>query len=91
MEAEVLTTKASANRSERWIDRSTQIATTVDNTADKVTDSIFNIYQPRIALKEQQILAIQQNDANGVLNSSQRANVKQLDLSVSTFRFNFDI
>jgi hypothetical protein len=75
----------SLNGSHRWIDRSTQIATNIDDTSNKVTDSIANIYQQRIALKEQQIQAIQQNDADGVLNNRQRNNVKQLEDDIKAY------
>jgi len=75
----------SLNGSHRWIDRSTQITATVDSNANKTTDSIANIYQQRIALKEQQIQAIQQNDNDGVLSRRQQNNVKKLEEDVKAY------
>jgi hypothetical protein len=75
----------SLNGSHRWIDRSTQITAAVDSNVNKTTDSIANTYQQRIALKEQQIQAIQQNDNDGVLSRRQQANVKKLEEDVKVY------
>lgn len=75
----------SLNGSHRWIDRSTQITAAVDSNTNKTTDSIANTYQQRIALKEQQIQAIQQNDNDGVLSRRQQSNVKKLEEDVKAY------
>jgi hypothetical protein len=75
----------SLNGSHRWIDRSTQITTNIDSTNNKITDSISNIYQQRIVLKEQQIQAIQTNDEDGVLSKRQQNNIKKLENDVKTY------
>lgn len=75
----------SLNGSHRWIDRSVQITANVESITNKVADSISNIYQQRITLKEQQIQAIQANDEDGVLNKRQQNNVKKLEEDVKAY------
>ena len=75
----------SLNGSHRWIDRSTQITANIDSTTNQKAESITATYQQRIELKEQQIQAIQTNDADGVLNNRQRNTIKQLEADVKSY------
>jgi hypothetical protein len=75
----------SLNGAHRLIDTSEVIESKLDTTVSNVSDSISNIYQQRIALKEQQIQAINTNDEDGVLSKRQLNIIKALEADVKTY------
>jgi len=75
----------SLNGAHRLIDTSETSEQVVEVSQTKMADSISAIYQQRIALKEQQIQAIQQNDDDGVLSGRQRATIKSLETDIKNY------
>jgi len=80
----------SLNGAHRLIDTSEIIETKLDTTVSNVSDSISNIYQQRIALKEQQIQAINNNDEDGVLSKRQLNTIKTLEADVKAYEIERD-
>jgi hypothetical protein len=75
----------SLNGAHRLIDTSATVESKLDTIQTRGADSITAVYQQRIALKEQQIQAIQQNDEDGVLSRRQQNTVKQLEADVKKY------
>jgi hypothetical protein len=75
----------SLNGAHRLIDTSSTIESKLDTIQNRGADSISTVYQSRIALKEQQIQAIQQNDEDGVLSRRQQNTIKQLEADVKNY------
>ena len=72
----------SLNGAHRLIDTSATVETTLETKVNSAADSITAIYQNRIALKEQQIKAINDNSETGVLTKRQQNTIKQLESDV---------
>jgi len=72
----------SLNGAHRLIDTSETIETTLETKVNSAADSITAIYQNRIALKEQQIKAINDNSETGVLTKRQQNNVAKLEADI---------
>lgn len=75
----------SLNGAHRLIDTSEITESKLDTITTNVSDSISAIYTQRIALKEQQIQAINTNDEDGVLNKRQLNTVKSLEADVKAY------
>jgi ABC-type multidrug transport system fused ATPase/permease subunit len=75
----------SLNGAHRLIDTSEITASKLDTITTNVSDSISAIYSQRIALKEQQIQAINTNDEDGVLSKRQLNTVKSLENDVKVY------
>jgi hypothetical protein len=75
----------SLNGAHRLIDTSEITASKLDTITTNVSDSISAIYSQRIALKEQQIQAINTNDEDGVLSKRQLNTVKLLENDVKAY------
>ena len=80
----------SLNGAHRLIDTSETTEAKLDTITTNVSDSISAIYTQRIALKEQQIQAINTNDEDGVLNKRQLNTVKLLEADVKAYELERD-
>jgi hypothetical protein len=73
----------SLNGAHRLVDNTSQIEIQLDTVQNKNTESINDVYQSRIKLKESQIQAINDNDNDGVLSSRQRKIIKDLEKDIT--------
>lgn len=74
----------SLNGAHRLIDTSQTVEVKMDNQQNRAADSISNMYQQRIQIKEKEITAISDNAENGILNSAQRKRVKTLETDIKS-------
>jgi hypothetical protein len=80
----------SLNGAHRLVDTSETVESKLDTIQNQVTDSISTIYTQRIALKEQQIKAINNNDEDGVLSKRQQNTVFKLEADVKSYEVERD-